>query len=254
MGFSWLTFIAQIVNLFVLVWLLKRFLYQPIVATIAKRQAYIENKVKVAEEAAKQAEKQQATLRRQNDLWQKEEQNRLEELYQEITDRRKEQEEQIRSEGVMLRQKMQEDLNREAASLQLEIRNMVVQNFLHLSKKVLTDFSELAPLAQTIALFQKKMKELSDTEWAALRKQAKNTTAIQISTSEKLVPADKRELTTYFTKQFGNVPLTFQINPDLILGLEVMIGETILEWNLKTYLDSFDDNLKTALAGVIVKE
>ena len=51
MGFSWTTFLAQIVNLFVLVWLLKRFLYQPIVDTIAKRQRYIEDKVKKAADA-----------------------------------------------------------------------------------------------------------------------------------------------------------------------------------------------------------
>ena len=38
MGFDLVTFIAQIVNLFVLVWLLKRFLYRPILEVIEKRQ------------------------------------------------------------------------------------------------------------------------------------------------------------------------------------------------------------------------
>ena len=38
MGFDLVTFVAQIVNLFVLVWLLKRFLYRPILEVIEKRQ------------------------------------------------------------------------------------------------------------------------------------------------------------------------------------------------------------------------
>ena len=91
MGFNWLTFFAQIVNLFVLVWLLKRFLYGPIVAVIEKRQSYIEDKVKMAEEAAQKAEKQQAHLQRLSDRWQAEKQNRLNELYQELEKRQNEQ-------------------------------------------------------------------------------------------------------------------------------------------------------------------
>ena len=59
MGFDLITFLAQIVNLFVLVWLLKRFLYRPILAVIEKRQQEIRDKVQLADTLKKQVEKEQ---------------------------------------------------------------------------------------------------------------------------------------------------------------------------------------------------
>ena len=58
MGFDLVTFIAQIVNLFVLVWLLKRFLYRPILEVIEKRQQEIRDKVQAADDIRLQSEKE----------------------------------------------------------------------------------------------------------------------------------------------------------------------------------------------------
>ena len=93
MGFSWTTFLAQIVNLFVLVWLLKRFLYQPIVDTIAKRQKYIEDKVKKAADAVKAAEERENELMKAVENWKKTKQKRSDDLFSELKKIRSEQEE-----------------------------------------------------------------------------------------------------------------------------------------------------------------
>ena len=58
MGFDLVTFIAQIVNLFVLVWLLKRFLYRPILEVIEKRQQEIRNKLQAAEDMRIESQKE----------------------------------------------------------------------------------------------------------------------------------------------------------------------------------------------------
>ena len=50
MGFNLTTFLAQIVNLFLLIWLLKRFLYRPVLAIIEKRQHQIKQNMQEAEE------------------------------------------------------------------------------------------------------------------------------------------------------------------------------------------------------------
>ena len=60
MGLDGVTFVAQIVNLFVLIWLLKRFLYHPILNVIDKRQAEINAAVQSAQEAKAQADKEKA--------------------------------------------------------------------------------------------------------------------------------------------------------------------------------------------------
>ena len=254
MGFSWTTFLAQIVNLFVLVWLMKRFLYGPIVTVIAKRQAYIEGKVKNAEAAEKAAQKQQAALEKQARQWNADHQKRLEAVYAEIADLRREQTDRVHLEAASLRQKMQDDLNRETASLRLEIRNMMAQNFLTLSHKVLADFSGLTPMAQVLDLFRKKVTDLSAKERQGFRQQASSRGRLVITTSAKLNAATEKSLRSFLVQQFEQDNMVFSVDPDLILGIEVGIGDTVLAWSLKDYLDTLEGNLNAALAGLIVKE
>lgn len=254
MGFHWVTFLAQILNLFILVWLLKRFLYRPIVDVIAKRQAYIEDKVKNAEAASLAAQKQQEALARQAKEWQADRQKRLDTVYREAEALKQDQTVQIRAEIARLRQKMQDDLNREALAKELEIRNIMIQNFMDLSRQVLTDFSGIGPMAQGIEMFKKKVKSLPKSTLNAIHSNLKKEKVITIVTSEKLTPDEQRNLTAFLSEMFGDIPLKFTIQNDLILGLEITIGETVLEWNLKSYLDLFENNLNTALAGLIVKE
>ena len=56
MSIDWITVAAQIANFLVLVWLLKRFLYRPILDGIHAREAEITNRMQVAVKAKDQAE------------------------------------------------------------------------------------------------------------------------------------------------------------------------------------------------------
>eukprot|EP00906_Rhabdomonas_costata_P005328 RCo008000 len=50
MAFDWTTFSLEIINFLVLVWILKRFLYQPVLKTIAERRSGIERTLQNAQE------------------------------------------------------------------------------------------------------------------------------------------------------------------------------------------------------------
>lgn len=254
MGFSWTTFLAQIVNLFVLVWLLKRFLYQPIVDTIAKRQKYIEDKVKKAADAVKAAEERENELIKAVENWKKTKQKRSDDLFSELKKIRNEQEEIVAEDTQKARQKMQADLNRETTALSLEIRDMIAHNFLDLSRKVLADLSGLAPIEQAINLFKKKMDSLPKTEIKAIRTAVQKVGKVSLTSSEKLSPKTRQDISAYLGKTLGADKVDFVHDEQLILGIELTAGETVVEWNLKTYLDTFEGNLNTALAGLIVKE
>jgi len=48
MEFSWTTFFLEIINFLVLVWILQRFLYKPVMKVIAQRKAHIESRLEEA--------------------------------------------------------------------------------------------------------------------------------------------------------------------------------------------------------------
>ena len=59
MQINWFTVIAQIVNFLILVWLLKRFLYKPILKAIDERERKIESQLKDADDRESNAKMEQ---------------------------------------------------------------------------------------------------------------------------------------------------------------------------------------------------
>ena len=53
MQLDWSTFILEILNFLILVWILKRFLYKPILTMIAERKAAIEQTLATSERTSR---------------------------------------------------------------------------------------------------------------------------------------------------------------------------------------------------------
>ena len=109
-------------------------------------------------------------------------------------------------------------------------------------------------MEQAITLFQRKIEALNKTEIKALAGILKKKKQMIVSSSAMLTGKEQKNLSLFLKKRLGECPILFQVQPDLILGIEAVIGDTVLEWNLKSYLDSFEGNLNAALAGLVVKE
>jgi len=62
MQINWFTVIAQIINFFILVWLLKRFLYKPILKAIDEREKKIASQLEDANAKEEKAEKEKNIL------------------------------------------------------------------------------------------------------------------------------------------------------------------------------------------------
>ena len=48
--------------------------------------------------------------------------------------------------------------------------------------------------------------------------------------------------------------ISWTTDSDLILGLEIRLGSTLLEWNLKNYLNELQHNIQTATTALILSE
>ena len=56
MQYDWTTFVLEIINFLVLVWLLKHFLYRPVMGVIARRQAAVEQSIAAAQTREQEAQ------------------------------------------------------------------------------------------------------------------------------------------------------------------------------------------------------
>ena len=65
MNINWFTVIAQVINFLILVWLLKKFLYKPILNAIDEREKKIADKIKDADAQKALAHKEEENFKKQ---------------------------------------------------------------------------------------------------------------------------------------------------------------------------------------------
>lgn len=253
MGIDWITFFAQIVNLFILVWLLKKFLYHPILNAIDKRQAQIAERVQSAKEASEKAVAEYKTYLQKTEEFDKNTQKMFDEASAKVIQYQQEQEAKIHEQTLLLQQKMQTDLEREKESLQLEMRNQIATSFSLVARKVMTDLSGITPIEQAVNLFQNKIRKLDKKQLSLLKKKVKNQNDIYLYSSDSLNKEQTEMLSNFIQKHFDlekQQIIHFQKNPDLIFGLELVIDDMTLDWNIKSYFEEFDTHLNATLTGI----
>ena len=257
MGFDLVTFVAQIVNLFVLVWLLKRFLYRPILKVIEKRQQEIRDKIKTAEDMRLQSEKERKKWEKEMSDYETEHQKELNKITLELDEKRKEGLAEIKSFLQKQRLKMQNDLLAEMAALQTDIGHFIATDFIQLANQALHELSNCCPLDQAIRLFLNELKNLGKNDINSINFILEKQYVIFINSSNKLTQNQKDEITKLIQKIFDLSPkhkIKFNEVSELILGLEMRIGDISVAWNLKSYLDTLNANLDATLANFVAEK
>ena len=257
MGFDLVTFIAQIVNLFVLVWLLKRFLYHPILEVIVKRQQEIRDKVQAAEDMRSDAEKERKKWEKEKNIYELEHQKELSQISQELDKKRKEGLTEIKASLQRQRLKMQNDLLAEMAALHTDIGHFIATDFVNLASVALQELSGCCPLDQALNLFLKKIRTLEKSEIKKINIVIQKQKLILINSSKVLTKKQIKETTQVLQKTFcipSKCKIKFNIIPELILGIEMRTGDISLDWNIKAYLDILNANLDATVANLIAEK
>src|ERR1700736_5749722 len=115
---DWFTVAAQITNFLLLVWLLKRFLYKPILGAMDAREQRIAAQLRDAETQKSEAEVQSKRLREAREEFERQKQALLSQAKAEAEATRQRLTEQARDEIVTLRLKWREALREEENALQ----------------------------------------------------------------------------------------------------------------------------------------
>ncbi len=250
MSINWITFIAQFINFIVLVWLLKRFLYRPILTAVDKRQAEITKKVNQAHNEYELAKKEHLDLEQKQQDFKKQRDELFIKANEQIEELKKQQANLLVKEKEKALQKIHSDIALEKDSISEQIKELAVDKFMKLSYKLVTDFGILTPMDNAILLFLKQINLLDSKKIAEIEKALSKQSQIIVYSSEELSDKSKKEIQdTFMQKISKNTKPTFlyKENKELVLGLEIKISDLLVEWNLKSYLDTLHDDINTSL-------
>ena len=246
---DWFTVIAQIINFLILVWLLKRFLYKPILNAVDAREKLISEQLAEAENGKAEARKAQEDFVRRSAELERDRDALMRQADDEANARRVELLEAARKEFEEARAKWQETLQADEDLLTEEISSKARQELFLIARKILRDLADTDLEARMTETFIKKLRSLGAGEKKRLSDSfhaAAGTIAVR---SAYLLTAEQQKA---LSAAAGNVlgteaPIRFEVSEELISGIEMIVNSKKIHWNISDYLASLDEIVEEIL-------
>lgn len=239
MSIDWITVIAQIANFLLLVWLLKRFLYRPILDGIDAREEEIAKRMAEAGIAEQKALATEAQFRKQ--------QAELEATQKaKVTEALKEAEAQRDTLLADARSKLEQEQKNWRSYLQAEREKFVQQlqksgeqALLELTRKALHDLADAELEATLVRHISKRLKPLA----AELNDAAGDSQNALATTREALPEAAQAQLQADINQLLPSLTLKFDIDPEQAPGLVLRVGGAQIAWTIDSYADELTEQL-----------
>lgn len=237
---DWFTVGAQVLNFIILIWLMKKFLYGPILQAIAAREAKVEAKTTEAANLLVQANEKEAEFKRKNEEFEANRQKLLAETREKIKIERERLMSEVTKAADALQKKRQTSLKTSERDLVAGIKERCQKEVLEMSRKVLIDLAEVTLEDQIIQVFLNQLENLKSDEQETIKLAFQATEApIEVSTAFEL-SSDQRICIINGINSFTSkeVQIHFKLIPKLISGIELKVNGQKVAWSITDYLSS----------------
>lgn len=150
---DWFTVGAQLLNFMILVWLMKRFLYRPILEAIAAREKIIADKLASADADSQQARQEKASFDDKNQQFAKQRDALLQQATDEAETERQRLLDDARQAVSTLEQKSQQAMKSMEQAVCQSVSDLVQQELFKMTSKALRDLADVALERQMVLLF-----------------------------------------------------------------------------------------------------
>ncbi|NLT43539.1 MAG: hypothetical protein GXX93_12765 [Anaerolineae bacterium] len=250
---DWPTTVAQIINFLILLFLLRRFLYRPLIDTMAARREEIAQEFMEAQRQTDEAQRVQRVYGDKLAEWETHRQALLEEAHRDADHAREHMLEQARREVAAEKAAWLEDLSHERAVFLEKVRRLSRQQVLAISRQVLRDLADADIESGVAAAFVARLRNLDSATRLSLRK-SMNQVGQEIAVGSAFSLSDRsRQAVEEALKQeldLETLKVSYRQMPELIAGLEVRIGGHKLSWSVDDYLHTLQDSLADVLSEV----
>ena len=247
---DWFTVVAQALNFLILVWLLKRFLYKPILDAIDAREKRIAAELADADAKKAEARQERDEFTRKNEEFDQQRMAMLSHAEEEAKTERQRLLDQARQESDILRTKWQEALRNEHRTLDEELARRTREEVFAITRKTLKDLATLSLEEQMTEAFIRRLRELSPVEKDVLKATFEAASSPATVRSTFRLPAAQRHAIEGVAKDVLAIQtqLQFETVPELVSGIELTANGHKIAWSIGDYLSSLktsvDDLLK----------
>ncbi|MFO7765612.1 MAG: F0F1 ATP synthase subunit delta [Pelovirga sp.] len=240
---DWFTVAAQIVNFGILVFLLHRFLYRPIVRHMTEREEKIKQRLEEAADKKSKAQEQIEEFQRKCDELDKKADQQLKQAQAEAEKRKEELLNEAQKHVNDQREKWLQALDREKNAFAGEFKKRGSEEILKYIRRIIKDLAD-EPLNNRLArVLAAKIGNLDQQDRKKLQR-AGRAEKISIRSTFELDSQEKRKLTTILHEICGKeAEVVYQVDSEYPLGIEAQAGNVRLSWDIDSYLEELKSRL-----------
>ena len=241
MELNWSTFVLEIINFLILVWILKRFFYQPVLDVIARRRAGIEKTRADAQQLQDEAQALRSQYENRLAGWDRERRAARERLAKDIEAERAKRLQTLSSELAQERERSAIVEQRRLENLQRQLEQTALTQGAQFAAR-LCSLAAGPPLQEKLLdLLQQQLDTLPAARLEDLRSGAGAAPdGIRVTSAFTLDTAARERLEQALGASLGaQLPFQYQEDPELLAGVRITVGAWVLHANVKDELAGF---------------
>ena len=242
---DWFTVGAQALNFIILVWLLKRYLYKPILNAVDAREQKITAELADAEAKKVEAQKERDAFEHKNAAFDQQRAALLSKATQEASAERQRLLDEARKAADALAAKRREALQSEAVTLNQALRRRTEQEVLAIARKALADLASTSLEEAMTGMFIRRLGAMDGKAKEAFVKALKAASGPMLVRSAFGLPeAQRAALQKTLNASFSaDIKLRYETTPDLVSGIELTASGQKIAWSIADYLASLEQGV-----------
>jgi len=238
---DWSTTVLEIINFLVLVWILKRFLYKPVLDIIAKRRAVIDATVAKSETMKQEAE----TLRKQYE-------GRVADWEQERATSREALQGELENERQRRLQALEEELQKEREKARVVDERRLIEAQRHAEQQAVAQGARFAARllqgvcgpeldGRLVGILLDGLRQIPAAQLAVLRQQVSTEASnADVLCARTLDEPSCQQIESALKVLFDRpIHCAFRVDPALVAGVRITLGPWVLRANLQDELQGF---------------
>jgi len=245
MKINWFTVIAQVINFLVLVWLLKRFLYKPILNAIDEREKKIAGQLKDAEDKKATAIKEQDDFNKKNAEFDQQKKALMDKAIADTNAQRDKLLQDAKDEANTLRSNLEKAIKESLQNDELANADKMQKQVFAITRKLLEEMASSSLEDQSVNTFIKRLSSLNEADKKKFIEAFKsNTNTILVRSAFELSAPQQIAINTAVNEALATKSLLqYKTASELISGIELTTNGYKLAWSFSDYLNSLQNNL-----------
>lgn len=239
---DWFTVGAQVVNFLVLVWLMKRFLYRPILDAIDAREKRIADAIADADRTTADATQERERFEDRNEALDQQRAALMAQAEEQAHAARHRILDEARQAADALGAKRMEMLRRDVHTLSETLGRRTQQEVLAIARQALADLASASLEAQMTEAFTRRLRAMSGEAKGGLAVGLQSTSEPATVRSAFEMPDQQRaQIRRALNETFSaEVRVHFETDPAVVGGIELTTNGHKVAWSIAEYLVSLD--------------